>query len=110
MAQNLLQFIILLNSGKLKPGEFILKDEEIVLNANKDSISIKVTNKGDRPIQVGSHFHFFETNKLLVFDREMAYGKRLDIASGTSVTLQSCESKSVDFISLGLDDYMDLYD
>lgn len=89
------------DSGKLKPGEFILKDEEIVLNANKDSISIKVTNKGDRPIQVGSHFHFFETNKLLVFDREMAYGKRLDIASGTSVRFEPGETKSVNLISFG---------
>ena len=89
------------DSGKLKPGEFILKDEEIVLNANKDSISIKVTNKGDRPIQVGSHFHFFETNKLLVFDIEMAYGKRLDIASGTSVRFEPGETKSVNLISFG---------
>ncbi|GAB0172693.1 urease subunit alpha [Helicobacter trogontum] len=89
------------DDGKLNPGEFILRNEEIVLNANKDSISIKVTNKGDRPIQVGSHFHFFETNKLLVFDREKAYGKRLDIASGTSVRFEPGETKSVNLVSFG---------
>ncbi len=89
------------DNGKLAPGAFILKDEEIILNANKDSITIKVTNKGDRPIQIGSHFHFFEANKFLAFDREKAYGKRLDIASGTSVRFEPGETKSVNLISFG---------
>lgn len=89
------------DNSKLTPGEFILKDEEIVLNADRESISVKVTNKGDRPIQVGSHFHFFETNKLLSFDREKAYGRRLDIASGTSVRFEPGETKSVNLISFG---------
>ncbi|CBG39567.1 urease subunit alpha [Helicobacter mustelae] len=89
------------NNGKLHPGEFILKDEDIVLNAGKEAIEVKVSNKGDRPIQVGSHFHFFETNKLLEFDREKAYGRRLDIASGTSVRFEPGESKTVRLIQFG---------
>lgn len=89
------------DNGKLTPGEYILKNEDIILNANKESISIKVSNKGDRPIQVGSHFHFFEVNTLLEFDRKQAYGKRLDIASGTSVRFEPGEEKSVNLIDFG---------
>lgn len=89
------------DNGKLTPGELILKNGEITLNADRDSITIKVVNKGDRPVQVGSHFHFFETNKLLTFDREKAYGKRLDIASGTSVRFEPGEEKSVNLIRFG---------
>ncbi|MCE3039708.1 urease subunit alpha [Helicobacter anatolicus] len=89
------------DNGKLNPGEYILKDEDIILNAGRESIKIVVTNKGDRPIQVGSHFHFFETNKLLSFDREKAYGKRLDIASGTSVRFEPGETKTVELIDFG---------
>ncbi len=87
--------------ASLAPGALILKEEEIVLNANKASIEIKVTNMGDRPIQVGSHFHFFEVNKLLEFDRKNAYGKRLDIPSGTSVRFEPGESRSVFLIDFG---------
>ena len=89
------------DNGKLTPGEYILKNEDIILNANKESISIKVSNKGDRPIQVGSHFHFFEVNTLLEFDRKQAYGNRLDIASGTSVRFEPGEEKSVNLIDFG---------
>ncbi len=89
------------DNGKLTPGEYILKNEDIILNANKESISIKVSNKGDRPIQVGSHFHFFEVNTLLEFDRKQAHGKRLDIASGTSVRFEPGEEKSVNLIDFG---------
>lgn len=89
------------DNGKLTPGEYILKDEDITLNANKESISIKVTHKGDRPIQVGSHFHFFEVNALLEFDRAAAFGKRLDIPSGTSVRFEPGEEKSVNLIDFG---------
>ena len=88
------------DNGKLTPGEYILKDEDITLNANKESISIKVTHKGDRPIQVGSHFHFFEVNALLEFDRAQAFGKRLDIASGTSVRFEPGEEKNVNLNDL----------
>nr|AAC72750.1 urease alpha subunit [Helicobacter hepaticus] len=89
------------DNSKLTPGEYILKDEDITLNANKESISIKVTHKGDRPIQVGSHFHFFEVNALLEFDRAQAFGKRLDIASGTSVRFEPGEEKNVNLIDFG---------
>ena len=89
------------DNGKLTPGEYILKDEDITLNANKESLSIKVTHKGDRPIQVGSHFHFFEVNALLEFDRAQAFGKRLDIASGTSVRFEPGEEKNVNLIDFG---------
>ena len=89
------------DNGKMTPGEFILKKEDIILNEGKEAIEIKVKNQGDRPIQVGSHFHFFETNKLLDFDREKAYGRRLDIASGTSVRFEPGETKTVRLIEFG---------
>ncbi len=89
------------DNGKLAPGEYILKNEDIILNANKEAIEIEVKNNGDRPVQVGSHFHFFEVNKLLSFDREKAYGRRLDIPSGTSVRFEPGESKKVRLIEFG---------
>lgn len=88
-------------NGGIVPGEIIAKDEDVILNANRESIQIEVTNRGDRPIQVGSHFHFFETNKKLDFDRQKAFGKRLDIASGTSVRFEPGESKVVNLIDFG---------
>ncbi|PAF43868.1 urease subunit alpha [Helicobacter sp. 11S03491-1] len=89
------------DNGKLTPGEFILKEEDIEINKGKKSIEVKVTNKGDRAVQVGSHFHFFETNKLLDFDRQQAYGKRLDIPSGTSVRFEPGETKTISLIDVG---------
>lgn len=89
------------DNGKLAPGEYILKNEDIILNAGKEAIEVEVKNNGDRPVQVGSHFHFFEVNKLLSFDREKAYGRRLDIASGTSVRFEPGESKKVRLIEFG---------
>lgn len=83
------------------PGEYILKDEAIVCNATRESIAVKVTNTGDRPVQVGSHFHFFEANKAMSFDREKAFGKRLDILAGTSVRFEPGESTEVHLIDLG---------
>lgn len=83
------------------PGEYILKEEKIVCNANKESITIKVINTGDRPIQVGSHFHFFEINKEIAFDREKAFGKRLDILAGTAKRFEPGESTEVQLISFG---------
>ncbi|MEO8541835.1 MAG: urease subunit beta, partial [bacterium] len=65
------------------PGEVLYGEGELVLNAGRDSVEIEVANTGDRAIQVGSHFHFFEVNKALRFDRRAAFGKRLDIPSGT---------------------------
>ena len=69
----------------MKPGEVITKNEEIDLNKVSNVTKIKISNSGDRPVQVGSHYHFFETNEYLVFDRELAYGKRLNIPSGLSL-------------------------
>ncbi|RDU72676.1 urease subunit beta [Helicobacter aurati] len=89
------------DNGKLAPGEYILKNEDIILNADKKAIEIQVINKADRPIQVGSHFHFFEVNKLLQFDRKKALGKRLDIPSGTAVRFEPGERKNVQLIDFG---------
>ena len=66
------------------PGEIICKDEELELNAGRETVTLRVKNTGDRPIQVGSHYHFYEVNSALEFDREKARGMRLDIASGTA--------------------------
>ena len=79
----------------MKVGEIIPADREIVLNEGKKTTKILVANKGDRPVQVGSHFHFFEVNKCLSFDREAAYGYHLDIPSGTSVRFEPGEEKEV---------------
>jgi len=76
-------------------GEYIIDDGDIEINDGYETISIEVTNDGDRPIQVGSHYHFFETNAGLNFDREKAYGMRLNIASGTSVRFEPGSSKEI---------------
>ncbi len=83
------------------PGEVIVYNETIELNAGKETKILEITNTGDRPVQVGSHFHFFEVNKLLSFDRGLAYGFRLNIASGTSVRFEPGEVKSVELVELG---------
>lgn len=83
------------------PGEYILKKQPIICNANKVSITLKVINTGDRPVQVGSHFHFFEVNKEISFDRKKAFGKRLDILSGTAIRLEPGESTEVQLIEIG---------
>ena len=81
----------------MKIGEIMPLDREITLNEGRKTVCIDVANTGDRPIQVGSHFHFFEVNKLLSFNREKAYGMRLDIPSGTSVRF---EQKSVQLVEI----------
>lgn len=83
------------------PGEVITKDRDIILNEGRKAITITVSNVGDRPIQVGSHFHFFEVNKLLKFDRESTFGMRLDIPSGTSVRFEPGEEKEISLVELG---------
>jgi urease beta subunit len=83
------------------PGEIIPAAGTIVLNAGRETRALTVTNAGDRAIQVGSHFHFFEANRALRFDRAAAYGMRLDIPSGTSVRFEPGESKQVLLISIG---------
>jgi Urease beta subunit len=85
----------------MKVGEIIPADREIVLNRREKTTKILVANKGDRPVQVGSHFHFFEVNKCLSFDREAAYGYHLDIPSGTSVRFEPGEEKEVQLTEMG---------
>ncbi len=81
------------------PGEYILAEGEIVLNEGRETISLLVANRGDRPIQVGSHFHFLEVNRLLDFDRKAAFGMRLDIPAGTAVRLEPGDEKEVTLIA-----------
>jgi len=83
------------------PGEYILKSEPIEINTGKATATIIVVNTGDRPVQVGSHFHFFETNKQLEFDREKAFGMRLNIAAGTAVRFEPGEEKEVELVDFG---------
>ena len=83
------------------PGEYILKKEEIKANVGHRTTSVVVKNEGDRPIQVGSHYHFFETNKLLTFDREKAFGMRLNIPASTAVRFEPGEQKSVVLVEFG---------
>jgi urease beta subunit len=83
------------------PGEYILKKEDIELNKGRETLELVVKNTSKRPIQLGSHFHFFEVNKTLVFDRKKAFGKRLDIPSGTAIRFEPGEKKNVRLVSLG---------
>ena len=73
--------------SNLIPGEIIPEEGEIVLNLSKQVKTVMVSNSGDRPVQVGSHFHFYEANKALIFDREITKGMRLDIPAGTAITV-----------------------
>lgn len=82
------------------PGEIIVKNKEIICNQGKRTEKITVSNTGDRPIQVGSHFHFFEVNKALEFDRKAAFGMRLDIASGTAVRFEPGEEKEITLVEI----------
>ena len=81
------------------PGEYIVADGEIELNSGLKSIALSVANTGDRPIQVGSHYHFAETNPALNFDREAAIGMRLDIAAGTAVRFEPGQTRQVQLVS-----------
>ena len=85
----------------MKIGEIMASDREITLNEGKKTVTVMVANKGDRPVQVGSHFHFFEVNRCLSFDRETAYGYHLDIPSGTSVRFEPGEEKEVQLVEMG---------
>jgi urease beta subunit len=85
------------------PGEIITKDGEIALNAGRPGVKLSVTNTGDRPIQVGSHYHFFETNPALQFDRAKARGMRLDIAAGTAVRFEPGQSREVTLVAFAGD-------
>ena len=84
----------------MKPGEIITSDGDIVINKNSKSLSLTVSNKGDRPIQVGSHYHFAESNDYLDFDRKIANGKRLNIASGTAIRFEPGQSRDIELIEI----------
>ncbi|RUX31884.1 urease subunit beta [Mesorhizobium sp. M7A.F.Ca.US.011.01.1.1] len=83
------------------PGEIITVDGDIELNKGLPTVTLKVANSGDRPIQVGSHYHFFETNEGLKFDRERARGMRLDIAAGTAMRFEPGQERDVTLVPLG---------
>ena len=83
------------------PGEYLLRDEPIEINATAGRVRLRVDNHGDRPIQVGSHYHFFEANKALEFDRAAAFGMHLDIAAGTAVRFEPGEKKQVTLVAFG---------
>lgn len=82
------------------PGEIITADGDITLNKGAEAVTLKVANTGDRPVQVGSHYHFHETNPALEFDREAARGMRLDIAAGTAVRFEPGQSRDVTLVPL----------
>src|SRR5438132_13537321 len=82
------------------PGEMFIQDGEIELNAGRKTVVLSVTNTGDRPIQVGSHYHFFETNPALKFDRRRARGMRLDIAAATAVRFEPGQTRDVQLVAL----------
>lgn len=85
----------------MKIGEIMPLDREITLNEGKSTVTLVVANTGDRPVQVGSHYHFFEVNKCLSFDRAAAYGYHLDIPSGTAVRFEPGEEKEVQLTEMG---------
>lgn len=83
------------------PGEYFLDDEPIELNRGRATVRIEVANHGDRPVQVGSHCHFFEVNRWLSFDRAKAYGMRLNIAAGTAVRFEPGDAREVELVAVG---------
>jgi len=82
------------------PGEFKISSGDIELNKGRRVFSLKVANSGDRPVQVGSHYHFYETNEALKFDRKAAYGCRLNIAAGTAVRFEPGQTRTVELVGL----------
>jgi urease subunit beta len=82
------------------PGEIFPATGDIILNADREAITLMVANTGDRPVQVGSHYHFFESNAALDFDRTVAYGRRLDIAPGTAVRFEPGQRREVNLIEM----------
>jgi urease subunit beta len=85
------------------PGEMMVQEGELELNAGRKTVKVSVANTGDRPIQVGSHFHFFETNEALQFDRAVARGFRLNIAAGTAVRFEPGQQREVELVALAGD-------
>src|SRR5438045_1162185 len=83
------------------PGEYLLASDPIELNPGRPTVRIEVSNQGDRPVQIGSHFHFFEVNRALAFDRRAAYGMRLNIAAGTAVRFEPGDTREVELVAIG---------
>ena len=83
------------------PGEYFLESEPIAINAGRDTVRLPVANRGDRPVQVGSHCHFFEVNRAQAFDRVKAYGMRLNIAAGTAVRFEPGDEREVELVAIG---------
>lgn len=83
------------------PGEWLLADEPIEINVGRRKLRLSVRNTGDRPIQVGSHFHFFEVNRVLEFDRSAALGMRLDVPSGQSIRFEAGDERDVELVAFG---------
>ena len=81
------------------PGEILVADGDIVLNEGRDTVTLRVANSGDRPVQVGSHYHFYEVNPALVFAREQALGFRLNIASGTAIRFEPGQDREVELVA-----------
>lgn len=84
----------------MKPGEFIIDNGDIELNIGRKTIDVIVENSGDRPIQVGSHYHFYETNNALIFDRQSTLGYRLNIAAGTAIRFEPGQKREVNLVEL----------
>lgn len=82
----------------MKPGEYFIDDGEIELNTGRKTVCVDVSNAGDRPIQVGSHYHFYETNSALLFERELSRGYRLNIAAGTATRFEPGQTRSVELV------------
>ena len=85
------------------PGEYFLDDGDVVLNAGRRTVTLVVANAGDRPVQVGSHYHFYEANDALQFERELARGMRLNIAAGTAVRFEPGQRRTVELVDLAGD-------
>jgi urease subunit beta len=85
------------------PGEMKVESGDIMLNDGRETVVLDVANKGDRPIQVGSHYHFFEVNDALLFDRKLAYGFRLNIASGTAIRFEPGQTRTIELVALAGD-------
>lgn len=85
------------------PGEYILAKGNIIANAGRKTVKLTVVNKGDRPVQIGSHFHFYEVNKQMEFDRDLGLGMRLNIAAGTAVRFEPGEEKEIELVEFGGD-------
>ncbi|MDP6589436.1 MAG: urease subunit gamma [Alphaproteobacteria bacterium] len=88
-------------ADQVRPGEIIPAAGEIELNAGRRKAAVRVTNTGDRPVQIGSHYHFFETNKALEFDRDASFGMHLDVPAGTAMRFEPGEAKEVDLVEFG---------